>query len=470
MPSKPPAPSKKDDLVALQLRLAAIIESSDDAIIAKDLKGLVTDWNPAAERIFGYSAAEMIGRPVKILIPADRQDEEAGILRRIRRGERIEHYETVRLRKDGQLSHISLAVSPIKDSRGRVIGASKIARDTSERRLGEQRLLALVGELKDIRAALDEHAIVAVTDAAGRITFVNDKFCAISQYTREELIGQDHRIINSRHHPKTFFRDLWATIGRGRVWHGEIKNRAKDGSFYWVETTIFPFLNGTGKPIQYVAIRTDITQRKADQALLLEISEKEQHRIGADLHDGLGQQLTAVEILCAGLKEDLAANPRLAKQAERIGRLLRESIGQVRSLARGLVPVKDDPDALWASLIELAERTNAPGRLECHLDCPVMVPVANSQVAGHLFRIAQEAVNNALKHSRAKRIILSLARGADGLELSVADNGRGFTPAKGRGMGLQVMQHRASVIGAELTVETKPGQGTTIRCRLPEKK
>lgn len=322
-------------------RLAAIVESSNDAIIGETLEGRITSWNKSAERIYGYTASEALGRPIGILVPREREHEVTDILRRIRAGEIIDHFETIRVRKDGQHIHVSLVVSPIRDALGQIIGASAIARD--------------------------------------------------------------------------------------------------------------------------------ITERKQLEAEVLQISEREQQRIARDLHDGLGQSLSGTVHLANVLQMELAeqALPEAA-EALRITELLNQAVAETRCLARGLYPVPPEANGLTVALQELASRTKDLFKVRCSVRCRQAVLVRDNAIATHLYRIAQEAINNALKHGQAQAIEIGLSANKERILLTVRDDGVGLAEAfsSRKGMGIRTMRYRAGMIGGSLAIENALPCGVRVVCTV----
>jgi len=202
---------------------------------------------------------------------------------------------------------------------------------------------------------------------------------------------------------------------------------------------------------------------------MLLVSEREQKRFGAELHDSLGQQLTTIELRCQSLKQDLPARKTdLHQQMAQICQFLRDAITQTRSMAHGLVPLEFHSAGLGHALEELATRITRVGRLKCSFRSTTQIFVQDARVAGHLFRIAQEAIHNAVKHSQATTVHIDLAQKNGEILLKISDNGTGFTgaPRRSPGIGLQLMQHRSSAIGGKLEINSTPGAGVTITCAV----
>lgn len=246
--------------------LAAIVSASDDAIIGKTMEGIIVSWNPGAERLYGYSGVEIIGRSITTLAPPDRVDEIPDILMTISHGGRVDHFETVRVRKDGSAVDVSLSISSITDAAGKIIGASSIARDISSRK----RMDAAIKLNAAVFASTSEGIII--TDEKGIIRSVNQAFETITGYTASDAVGRNPRFLKSGRHDITEYRHLWATLLNEGQWRGELWNKRKNGEIYPQETVINAIRDEQGRLAHFVSIFSDITIRKQAEELLRRLS------------------------------------------------------------------------------------------------------------------------------------------------------------------------------------------------------
>ncbi len=253
-----------------------IVETASEGIWMFDSESKTTFANSRMAEMLGYKVEEMLGRSLFDFLDARSKEQAEFYVERRRQGYNERHDFKFK-RKDGSDLWAIVSATPIVDANEEFSGVLRMITDISDRKSAEAELQKTLKELEFQKFALDRSSIVAITDENGIITYVNDKFCELSQYSREEIIGKTHKVVNSGHHSAEFFQNLWSTISQGKVWTGEIKNRCKNGNFYWVYTTIVPFLNDEGKPYKYVAIRSDITARKeAEETLQATVNELHQ--------------------------------------------------------------------------------------------------------------------------------------------------------------------------------------------------
>jgi PAS domain S-box-containing protein len=507
---------------------SAILDSANIAIISTTPDGLIRTFNAAAQRMLGYAEAELAGfmTPFVFLVPGEVRERSEEFSRELgepvaigfetvaakaRRGQPNEHEWTF-VRKDGLTIPVLLTVTAIRDGGGLLIGFLCIASDVSERKRtmaqitnARQAAEAALYEVELQRDALDEHAYVSITDAKGQINYVNAKFCDLSGYSPLELIGQNHSIVSSTVHPPEFWRDFWQTISRGKVWHGEVCNRHKSGSLYWVDSTVVPFRNREGMIDRFVAIRTDITARKNHEAELssarvaAESASKAKSEFLAVMSHEIRTPLNAV----IGFAELLIDTPLQPQQLEYVD-IIRSSSGSLISLINDILDFskieagKLDIERVRIDAVQAVESiastfaVQAKSRgLWLRASAEDGIP---SIVDGDLSRLRQVLINlvsNGLKFTAQGGVTIIVGRAPDApastLRFSVKDTGIGipeekqallfqkFTQADssitrrfgGTGLGLAICKRLIELMGGRVGLVSSPAEGSTFWFELP---
>ena len=486
--------------------LASIVEFSDDAIISKTLDGFITSWNQGAERLFGYSKDEALGQPITLIIPLDRLEEEARIIERLRRGERIDHFETIRRRKDGSLVEISLAISPLRDSSGEVVGASKVARDIGgrlriERALAEQaRLLNLTNDA------------VVIRDTSNRIRYWNRGANEMYGYSPEEAIGRvSHDLFQTVFpEPLDVIEDTLRRCGR---WSGELVHKRKDGHELIAASRWALDRDSAGNPLFILETNNDITQQRlSERALreseeqlrilndsletkvrqrtrelekrsaevfelsmrLLSVQDEERRHIARELHDTAGQTMTVVNMKMQRLLQKIKQTaPELTSEPEVIQGLLDKLNQDIRTTSYLLHPPLLDESGLAAALPWYVRGLSERGGIDIRLDVSENLGRLPQDMELVIFRLIQECLTNVHRHSGSKTARIGIVRDEGRIRIDVTDQGKGISrdrlaeiQALGTGLGIRGMRERVRQFNGEMKIESN-GSGTTISAIFP---
>lgn len=458
-------------------RLSAVLNTAADAVITIDRRGIINSVNPATERMFGHVHDELIGQNVKILMPPPFHDEhDSYIARYLETGQA--HIigmgrEVAGQRKDGSTFPVDLSVSKV-DHLGLFTG---MIRDISQRKEAQE---ALRREEEFAENMISTAPIVVlVLDTEGRIVQFNPYLEELAGWQLDKVKGKDWFETFLREEDRILSRKLFNKALAGQRTRGSVNAIfTKVGCEREIEWYDAPLTGEDGHLVGLLCTGHDITERRILEREILDISAEEQRRIGSDLHDGVCQQLTGLGMLAQGFADVLADENasqiledagllHLRDMAKQLSAGIGNATAEARALSHGLIPVDVDAQGLMAALRELSSSIDALDDISCAYEDNCTVELLDNFAAIHLYRIAQEAVGNALKHSQAKQIRVALNEHDGHVILTVRDDGAGFSDVTqlNSGMGLRIMKYRADLIGAALSIEPAKGGGTCVACR-----
>lgn len=441
------------------------------AIVAiTDHKGVILYVNERFCKISQYTAHELIGQDHRMINSGYHSQEFMRHLWRTISCGKVWRGELRNKAKNGSYYWVDTTIVPFMSAKDKPYQYLAIRQDVTNHKRIVEELETSFKELSDLKFALDESSIVAITDSKGKITYVNDQFCKISKYSKPELLGKDHRIINSNYHSKEFFQDLWSTISSGKVWKGELRNKAKDGKIYWVNTTIVPFMNEDDKPYQYLAIRYEITDRKQVEvelqrmmARIIDVQEEERKVLSRNLHDGIGQNLYSHLITISRIRSEID-HPLLQQLHEETSNLIKD----VREISWELRPSVLDDLGLLPAIRSYLTRYADFYEIDVEFECGLLTRLdINSELA--IYRIIQEALTNIRKYACVDKAKVIIREETNHVRVLIEDNGQGFDlRSNSSGVGLYSMEERAKSAGGLVEIYSEPNKGTKIVLELPK--